>query len=191
MAHAQKLSDQVKALNARVQELEAALAETSDGKGSHPLLQIRLSIDGEEQVEEEDVPGISGAIGSLSLGIDGQATYHGESSSSEVCILFHRTTSHVYLVVLCTAPAESIASKHGLFGWKSAHWGNVQTTQRSSNTLHPQQLDLPVEITSLMAAFPFGVRECSYTSSIFTAYIPSKERALSLTSLYYTQVAWM
>ncbi|KNZ76146.1 hypothetical protein J132_11368 [Termitomyces sp. J132] len=78
MAQAQKLSEQVKFLHARVRELEAALAmsrvseERDDGfRADH------------EAGQADCVDAVSEAIGSLSLGVDGQAKYHGESAGSE------------------------------------------------------------------------------------------------------------
>ncbi|KAG5338430.1 hypothetical protein C0989_007314 [Termitomyces sp. Mn162] len=75
MAQAQKLSEQVKFLHARVRELEAALAmsraseERDDGfRADHQAGQA------------DCVDAVSEAIGSLSLGVDGQAKYHGESA---------------------------------------------------------------------------------------------------------------
>lgn len=79
MAQAQKLSEQVKTLHARVRELEIALASSrsSDERDDAFCSARELGLsDGVEAVSE--------AIGSLSLGIDGQAKYHGESAGSEV-----------------------------------------------------------------------------------------------------------
>ncbi|KAG6861339.1 hypothetical protein C0995_001318 [Termitomyces sp. Mi166 len=76
MAQAQKLSEQVKTLNARVRELETALSLSRvperDRLGTH-----------REPGQADSVEAISEAIGSLSLGVDGQAKYHGESAGSE------------------------------------------------------------------------------------------------------------
>lgn len=134
MAHAQKLTDQVKVLTTRVQELEAALAETSDGKQSHPLLQIRLPIDGEEQVEVEDIPGISGAIGSLSLGLDGQTIYHGECSSSTVSFLLYRTSFNIERPPRGVASTKFIAGKFPCFR-PFAELDSVSTDNTASNQL--------------------------------------------------------
>ena len=78
MAHAQRLSEQVESLKARVQELELALAkgETNCIPRSMPAAAADLS--------DTDV---TEAIGSLSIGVYGQSKYHGESASSEVSLL--------------------------------------------------------------------------------------------------------
>ncbi|KAG6812396.1 hypothetical protein H0H92_003077 [Tricholoma furcatifolium] len=72
---AQRLSEQVKSLNSRVRELEAALARAT-GVSDDSVLRDR-----DKAPEEVDL--ISDAIGSLALGVDGQAKYHGQSAGSE------------------------------------------------------------------------------------------------------------
>ncbi|CAA7267393.1 unnamed protein product [Cyclocybe aegerita] len=76
MAHAQRMTEQITTLKARVEELEEALAKTYDG--DHPLL--RRSPPSTTSEKDDD---ITDAIGSLSIGAHGQSKYHGESSSSE------------------------------------------------------------------------------------------------------------
>lgn len=73
MAHAEKLTDQVKSLTLKVQQLEAALAQAKD-----------MAISSETQASGRDINDVSKAIGSLSIGSEGQARYHGESAGSEV-----------------------------------------------------------------------------------------------------------
>jgi hypothetical protein len=87
MAQAQRLTEQVKMLNARVQELEAALAQANPSH--HELTKTRPSSSmlDKDEYEAARAKEISEALGSLSLGIDGQAKYHGESAGSEVCVL--------------------------------------------------------------------------------------------------------
>ncbi|KAG6915269.1 hypothetical protein DXG01_012404 [Tephrocybe rancida] len=79
MAQAQRLSDQVKALNARVRELEGALSRS----GASEVRNEGLNIGHREPSHADGVESVSEAIGSLSLGLDGQAKYHGESAGSE------------------------------------------------------------------------------------------------------------
>ncbi|EGN96533.1 hypothetical protein SERLA73DRAFT_93018 [Serpula lacrymans var. lacrymans S7.3] len=77
----------------RIKELEHALQEaqksTGGASGSHPLLRpsVVKDDDGEQlnlqTLFDQEAEGISDAIGSLSIGIDGQAKYHGESAGSE------------------------------------------------------------------------------------------------------------
>ncbi|KAF5383832.1 hypothetical protein D9615_003679 [Tricholomella constricta] len=76
MAQAQRLSEQVKSLNSRVRELEAALAQTQSTKET-------IDTQTSPEPHDEGLQAMSEAIGSLSLGIDGQAKYHGESAGSE------------------------------------------------------------------------------------------------------------
>ena len=91
MAHAQRLAEQVKAANARIKKLECALSEAqiqTGREGPHPLLQLNNINDTEtsslETLFDDGIHEISEAIGSLSIGLDGKAKYHGESAGSEV-----------------------------------------------------------------------------------------------------------
>lgn len=86
MAQAQRLSEQVKSLNARVRELEALALEQpkrlkeeihTETPPSEPAM-------GNGKDDAEKIKVVSEAIGSLSLGLEGQAMYHGESAGSEV-----------------------------------------------------------------------------------------------------------
>ena len=79
MAHAQRLQEEVKTLTARCQQLEKELTQAKGGDSSD--LQHLL---GPERELSEPVDSVSEGFGSLSIGIDGQAKYHGETSSSEV-----------------------------------------------------------------------------------------------------------
>jgi hypothetical protein len=93
MVHAQKLSERVKAQKARISELEHALSQAlavGGAEGSHPLLQSTALRETQEELELENIydtgfRDVSDAIGSLSIGLDGQSKYHGESAGSEVC----------------------------------------------------------------------------------------------------------
>jgi chromosome segregation ATPase len=84
MAHAEKLSEQVKALTLRVHQLEAALAQAKNE-----------AISSESQITAQDgsIHEVSKAIGSLSIGSDGQARYHGESAGSEVSAIHYPTSA--------------------------------------------------------------------------------------------------
>lgn len=92
MATTQKLSEQVKRLTLQVQELEAALSQQqSKDEGDDPPPLINHT----EPVYDAGTQGVSNTIGSLSIGVQGQAKYHGESAGSEVgrSSLFHCTDS--------------------------------------------------------------------------------------------------
>lgn len=80
---------------------------------------------------------------------------------------------------LCSSPSSYLFSQPSAPGtepWKS---GN------------PKQLGLPEEIVELVNAFPFGIRECTYTNDLFVPLIPPFDRAMELTDLYYQHGAWM
>lgn len=53
------------------------------------------------------------------------------------------------------------------------------------------QSNLPVEILELVNSFPFGMRDCPYDKYTLLPYLPSRDRALELSDLYYKHVAWM
>ncbi|GLB41965.1 putative fungal specific transcription factor [Lyophyllum shimeji] len=78
MAQAQRLSEQVKSLNSRIRELEAALAQSRRAGDEADRRASSSDISNDESIKA-----VSEAIGSLSLGLDGQAKYHGESAGSE------------------------------------------------------------------------------------------------------------
>jgi len=107
MAHAEELSDQVKQLSSRVQELEQMLQmqaqlsntakseqmEPSPKPGSPAKLDnyheaIRNS--SPETIEESlrygaEVKRVTDRIGSLAIGQEGQMRYRGETAGAEVC----------------------------------------------------------------------------------------------------------
>jgi hypothetical protein len=99
MAHAERLTQQVKAMSTRIKELEHALAKTQTGN-SHPLLRDADPRDGATIVTElegtfaAEMEEVSDAIGSLSIAMDGKTTYHGETASSEVCTSSARLSTH-------------------------------------------------------------------------------------------------
>lgn len=105
MAHAQRLTEQVKSMTEKIKQLEQALEGAQNGSDSaklHPLLgkssrlvsedppDIHTLFDNDGQVREA-----TDAMGSLSIGQYGQAKYHGESAGSEVMIVtsLHSTSS--------------------------------------------------------------------------------------------------
>ncbi|KAI0060962.1 hypothetical protein BV25DRAFT_1870945 [Artomyces pyxidatus] len=156
MAHAQRLTEQVKTMNARILELEAALKNTQGSGESHPLLRDSggqdplADISDLEAKFEADLEQVSDTIGSLSITWDGKTKYYGE-----------------------TAGAEE---------------GEIHDRMRNRDS---QRLGLPFEILELVHAFPFGLLDHSCTKTDFLHYIPSRERAIELTNLYYVNAAWM
>ena len=91
MAHAQRLAEQLKSANTRIKELEHALSEAhvqTGGEGPHLFLLANNFNDTEisslKTIYDDGIHEVSEAIGSLSIGLDGKAKYHGESAGSEV-----------------------------------------------------------------------------------------------------------
>lgn len=94
MAHAQRLSEQVKTMTGRIKELEEALhkSQKSNRGGSepHPLLQTPsqsreyAELPELRTIYDEEVHDVSESIGSLSIDVNGRTKYHGESVGSEV-----------------------------------------------------------------------------------------------------------
>ncbi|KIJ65704.1 hypothetical protein HYDPIDRAFT_110852 [Hydnomerulius pinastri MD-312] len=164
MAHAERLTEQVKSMTDRIKELEQALDESQKGSGTsgpHPLLQQSSSAETTQlpdlqTIFDNEMHEVTDAIGSLSIGLDGQAKYHGESAGSE------------YLQELL--PPTDVPRR-------------VATD--------PKYLGLPFEIVDLCNAYPFGQRESVCTKHAFLPFIPTRERALHLADLYYCNVAWM
>ena len=100
MAHAERLTQQVKSMSSRIKELEAALANTQNGSQMHPLLRDANSRDdlavlGElESTFAAEMDEVSDTIGSLSISQDGKTRYHGETTSSEVRACEHVNNAH-------------------------------------------------------------------------------------------------
>lgn len=94
MAHAQRLTEDLKNANTRIEELEKALCDSqarTGGDGNHPLLQDeKKHVDREfpelETIYDDDdnLNEVAEGIGSLAIGLHGKARYHGETAGSEV-----------------------------------------------------------------------------------------------------------
>jgi len=54
----------------------------------------------------------------------------------------------------------------------------------------PKHLDIPPEILQLIYAFPLGLKDCRYDSSIFQRYIPLRDVAQRYVALHYEYAAW-
>lgn len=91
MAHAQKLTEQVKTMSARIKQLETALSQAQNGSlplpafGDDSLSQDSLQ-DGEssEVKYEGDMDNVSKSLGSLAIDGEGKAQYYGETAGAEV-----------------------------------------------------------------------------------------------------------
>jgi hypothetical protein len=94
MAHAQQLTEKVKSQSTRIRELEDALSQaldTAGADGNHPLLKPSARGGSTDEAElgtiyDNELEGVSDTMGSLSIGLEGQAKYYGETASSEVCV---------------------------------------------------------------------------------------------------------
>lgn len=166
MAHAQKLTEQVKTMSARIKHLEAALAHAQNGSlplpafGDDSLSQDPLQDSESGQVKYEgDLEGVSKSLGSLAIDGEGKAQYYGETAGAE------------YLQNLMPMPEVEIND--------------------SSTIQDPKHLTLPPEILELVHAFPFGIRDCAHLIMDFRRYIPFRERANDLADLYYCNAAWL
>jgi hypothetical protein len=75
-------------MSARIEELERALAQSRSetSADTHPSLVNRevYEIPDLQTIYDTGLHDISDSIGSLSIGVDGQAKYHGETAGSEV-----------------------------------------------------------------------------------------------------------
>lgn len=89
MAHAQKLTEQVKTMSARIKKLEIALAHAQNGSlpafGDDSLSQDPLQNGESGKVKyENDLESVSKSLGSLAIDGEGKAQYYGETAGVEV-----------------------------------------------------------------------------------------------------------
>ena len=61
----------------------------------------------------------------------------------------------------------------------------------SEETNDSQYLGMPFEIMDLGNAFPMGLKDSPYSKSQFVPFLPSRERAIELANIYYSNVAFM
>ncbi|KAI0032311.1 fungal-specific transcription factor domain-containing protein, partial [Vararia minispora EC-137] len=161
MAHAERLTQQVKTLSARVKELERALAMTQTGSGTHPLLRDTDPRDGMDIVSElegtlaAEMEEVSDAIGSLSIAVDGKTMYFGETASSE------------YLQNL------------------------IQESSDPAHMSNPKFLGLPSDIIELVNAYPFGVKDHPASTEAFKMFVPPRDRTETVAGMFYTNASWL
>ena len=92
MAHAQRLTEQVKTMSARIKQLETALADARIGPlplaalEDRPAVSQRFLQDGDpvDVKYEGDVDSMSKSLGSLAIDGEGKAQYYGETAGAEV-----------------------------------------------------------------------------------------------------------
>ncbi|KAH9967272.1 fungal-specific transcription factor domain-containing protein [Russula dissimulans] len=163
MAHAERLTAQVKTMSARIKELEATLANAQKASlpsGNEPVSQLEGSFQDSELTGdkyERDLDSVSKNLGSLAIDGEGKAQYYGVTAGAE------------FLQHLMPAAAEV---------------SNTVTIQE------PKNLGLPQEILELVYAFPFGFPDRAFMIPDFLKYIPFRDRAVGLADLYYTHAAW-
>ncbi|EAU90302.2 hypothetical protein CC1G_12055 [Coprinopsis cinerea okayama7 len=173
MAHAQRLQEEVKTLTAKVNELQAQLAEAGLKDKSAPRFTPPHMVQGMRSVEShERGENGSASIGSLSIGVNGQAKYHGESAGSE------------YLQDLLPVRDPSMNAVSNLNFVPQSHDQIMYPDDR-----HPP--DLPPDILDLLHAFPFGVKRSTYSKSLFHPFLPDPDRAVHLSNLYFANIGWM
>lgn len=165
MAHAQRLTEQVKTMSVRIKQLENALAHAqNEGSlalpafGDDSLSQDSLQDSEPGKVKYEcDMDSVSKSLGSLAIDGEGKAQYYGETAGAE------------FLQNLMP---------------------EVETND-SSTIQEPKYLGLPYEILELVHAFPLGLRDRAHMIADFVEYIPFRERANELADLYYCNAAWL
>jgi hypothetical protein len=94
MARAQRLTEQVKTMAARIKQLEIALASADNGPlalaalgDSQGSLEDSEPNDVEYEGEEPEEDGVSKLLGSLAVNSEGQAHYYGATAGPEVRFL--------------------------------------------------------------------------------------------------------
>ncbi|KAI0255861.1 fungal-specific transcription factor domain-containing protein, partial [Lactifluus subvellereus] len=177
MAHAQRLTEQVKTMSVRIKQLETALTHAQNGSLPIPApADDTLSQDSLQDSEptdleyEEALDGVSKGLGSLAIDGEGKAQYYGETAGAEVLspsrpASIHVTNTVVFVITDCEVT--------------------------SSCTMQEPEYLVPREIAELVHAFPFGVCDRAHLIADFAEYIPSRERANELADLYYTNAAWL
>jgi hypothetical protein len=90
MAHAERLTAQVKTMSARIKELEATLANAQKASlpsGNEPVSQLEGSFQDSELTGdkyERDLDSVSKNLGSLAIDGEGKAQYYGVTAGAEV-----------------------------------------------------------------------------------------------------------
>ncbi|KZP23763.1 hypothetical protein FIBSPDRAFT_889299 [Athelia psychrophila] len=166
----QRLRNQVKSAEARVEELQNRLRAASGG--SHVLLQkdtLAPPVD-DLQLYNEDSD-LAEAMGSLAVDPDGNAKYHGESAASE-------------LIDLIESAVRFSSDAHSKSNFKQ----NENTGDVPDLGLISRQLGHA--IADLFNAFPMGLSVCRYTISEFYPFMPERSRALELVDIYYKKGAF-
>ncbi|KZP23765.1 hypothetical protein FIBSPDRAFT_736809, partial [Athelia psychrophila] len=180
----QRLRNQVKSAEARVEELQNRLRAASGG--SHVLLQkdtLTPPVD-DLQLYNEDSD-LAEAMGSLAVDPDGNAKYHGESAASEVklliCKQIYQTDLglHLQLIDLVESEVRLSSDAHSKSNFKQKE----NTGDAPDLGLMSRQLGHA--IADLFNAFPMGLTVCRYTISEFYPFMPSRSRALELVDIYY------
>jgi hypothetical protein len=88
MAHAQRLTEQVKTMSAQIKQLETALADAQIGPlplaalGDGPT--VSKDSEGSDVNHEGDLDNMSKGLGSLAIDGEGKAQYYGETAGAEV-----------------------------------------------------------------------------------------------------------
>ena len=92
MAHAQRLTEQVKTMSARIKQLETALADAQIGPlplaalEDGPAVSQHSLQDGDpvDVKYEGDTDSVSKSLGSLAIDEEGKTQYYGETAGAEV-----------------------------------------------------------------------------------------------------------
>ena len=107
MAHAQRLTEQVKTMSVRIKQLETALAHAQDGSLPVPapaddtVSQHSLQDSEPTDLEyEEALDGVSKGLGSLAIDGEGKAQYYGETAGAEVLSLLFDLLVSTFLTLL-------------------------------------------------------------------------------------------
>ncbi|KZP23762.1 hypothetical protein FIBSPDRAFT_930268 [Athelia psychrophila] len=183
-AQVQRLGNQVKSAQARVEELQNRLGATSAG-GTHPLLQKdTLALPADDLQFYNDDSDLAEAMGSLAVDPDGNAKYHGESAASEVTLLIctERYQADLEYDLQSIDLIESAVRLSSDAPSKSNFKQNENTDVPALGLISRQ---LGHAIADLFNAFPMGLSVCRYTISEFYPFMPERSRALELVDIYY------
>lgn len=195
------LVQSVRSLKSRVRELEDALGKTQAqlSPQPHPLLEGRDpsnepdTIPACDEVKDE-VDEASQLVGSLSIGEQGQARFHGQSSASEVAwsdlglcvfqsnLLCFQSSFFKH----CFRCVTSSSVEVDMVIFLSNHQNSEDDPLRILHPPNTYHYGLPQSIIDLINAFPF----CCVTpepevKAEILRYLPNHNKALAITLVYF------
>ena len=153
-------------MSIRINELESALFQQSGSDQPSSAVDPKSPAQDNFRNWDPALQEVSEAIGSLSVGLDGQVKYHGASAGSEACCAFTIILSgylaHLSAVLRRSSFRQFFLSPHlaVLVIFLQMDEGDLQPLP------DPKFLGLSYELVDLMNTFPFGLKDSPYHSCL-------------------------